>query len=217
MSIYYIYQLVDPRNGKPFYIGKGTGARAYQHAKFKDGNNNLHKDRVIKKIINEGLEPKIEILFDGIMNEDQAYNLEGEVIRSVGIDNLTNICENNKPPSKKGWCPSPETRKKRSTGLKGIQRSDEWCRNLSECKKGKNNPMYGKKIPCSEKRRLAVIRGKNKDKILLYKEFLTAIKTESRSSAYKRLGISKGIACRLANGSHGIFDAFPELKKLLLS
>ena len=30
---YYIYKLIDPRTGKPFYIGKGKGNRLHQHEK----------------------------------------------------------------------------------------------------------------------------------------------------------------------------------------
>ncbi len=26
---YYVYRLIDPRNGETFYIGKGTGNRLY--------------------------------------------------------------------------------------------------------------------------------------------------------------------------------------------
>ena len=56
MKTYYVYQLVDPRNNKPFYIGKGNGNRAYQHSKLKDGNKNPYKDRKIKSILKENLE-----------------------------------------------------------------------------------------------------------------------------------------------------------------
>ncbi|AHI27618.1 hypothetical protein H845_3717 (plasmid) [Komagataeibacter xylinus E25] len=29
---YYVYRLVDPRNGETFYVGKGKGNRVFQHA-----------------------------------------------------------------------------------------------------------------------------------------------------------------------------------------
>ena len=49
--MYYVYALIDPRNNKPFYIGKGKDNRAESHAKFQSGCNNIHKDNVIRKIL----------------------------------------------------------------------------------------------------------------------------------------------------------------------
>lgn len=102
MTIYYVYQLIDPRSGLPFYVGKGSGDRAYLHAKFKDGNNNPHKDRVVRKILNEGLEPIVKYIHRDIVDEAIAYDLETEHIKEIGIKNLTNICEDANPPVKYG-------------------------------------------------------------------------------------------------------------------
>lgn len=34
---YYVYRLIDPRNGQTFYVGKGRGNRIFQHVKCANG------------------------------------------------------------------------------------------------------------------------------------------------------------------------------------
>lgn len=214
---YYVYQLIDPNTNLPFYIGKGSGNRAYMHNKFKDGNQNPYKDRYIKKLHQQGLEPVVDIVqyFD---NENDAYTYEENLTESIGLGNLTNLVAGGHPPSKNGWTPSAETLAKRSRGLKGIERTKEWCQNLSASKQGKNNPMYGKKMPCSEERKLAVLRGKNLPNYDLYSSAIVLMDNgKSADAVAKELDIGRGVCFRLKNRTHGIFQAFPELNKLLAS
>lgn len=97
MNHHYVYQLIDPRNNKPFYIGEGKGSRAYSHLLFKSGCNNPHKDRIIKKIHDAGLEVIVEIIKDGL-TKSESISLEEQVIDAIGIENLSNICKNANPP-----------------------------------------------------------------------------------------------------------------------
>jgi len=208
---YYVYQLLDPNSNQPFYIGKGSGNRAWTHNEFKDRNKNPYKDRYIKKLHRQGKKPIVDIV-KYFNDETEAYMYEEQLTESIGLDKLTNIALGARPPSKKGWKPSKETIAKRSRGLKGIQRTEEWCQNLSLSKQGPNNPMYGKKLPCTEERQLAVIRGKNLPNYNLYKNAIALMDNGiSADTVSNDLGIGRGVCFRLKNRTHGIFQAFPEL------
>lgn len=212
MKTFYVYSLIDPRTLSIFYIGKGTGNRAWQHEKFKDGNNNLYKDRTIKNIQESGQQPIVILNCCGLTNESEAYRIEERLIREIGISRLTNIVENAKPPSKKGWKPTKETLQKRSQKLKGIARSDSWRQKLSETKVGPKNPRFGVKDPCSEERALAIIRGKNLQNYDLYKRAIEMMNSGiSADETSKKLGIGRGVCFRLKNRTHLFFKAFPEL------
>jgi len=211
--MYYVYQLINPKTQQPFYIGKGKGDRAYTHAKLKDGNNNFRKDTYIKNLLEENLEPVVDIVkyFD---IEDEAYAYEEQLIESIGIHNLTNMVSDARPPSQKGRKKSPETLAKQSASLKGIPRTKEWRDKLSKSKTGTNNPRYGiKEDPkLTERRRLAVIRTKNAPNYELYKTLILRLNAgESATSLAKKTGVGKGVVCKLKNRTHGIFLAFPEL------
>lgn len=104
MNIYYVYGYFDPKSNLPFYIGKGTKNRAYDHlSETLDNTINKRKYYKIKSIRESGLEPKIKILktFD---NEAEAYDYEKSLIKLYGRKDydkngiLTNICIDNRPP-----------------------------------------------------------------------------------------------------------------------
>jgi|LakMenEpi03Aug12_release.lakeMendotaPanAssembly.Ray.scaffolds.fasta_scaffold384667_3 hypothetical protein len=84
---YYVYLLIDPRNNKPFYVGKGCGDRCYEHLKDYE-NTNQNKLNVIKEIKNDGLEVQVVIINDNLP-EIIAFKIEGFLINT--IENLTNI------------------------------------------------------------------------------------------------------------------------------
>lgn len=105
---FYVYMLVDPRNDKPFYIGKGKGRRAQTHLWKIPETRNVYKENKIAAIRECGLEPRIEYVAENIVDEDLAYEMEISLIKRYGRKGyehdgiLTNICLDSRPPNHKG-------------------------------------------------------------------------------------------------------------------
>jgi hypothetical protein len=88
----YVYIYFDPRKTppEPIYVGKGNNERLYDHL-FNSSNNILSSK--ISKIKELGLEPIIEKYIDDI-NEDEAYEIEKQLIKKIGkiVDNNGTLC-----------------------------------------------------------------------------------------------------------------------------
>lgn len=81
-----------------------------------------------------------------------------------------------------------------------------------ESRKGQNNPMYGKNIPCSNERRLSILKSKNINNYTRYKMAIEMLLNGmSTSEVGKSLNIKKAQICTIKRGIHGIFEAFPDL------
>lgn len=104
---YYRYELVDPRTGKVFYVGKGTGDRMYQHEKaaralLKSGKMMLlkHKHKVIIEIWDAGLTPIYQVTWRSD-NEEEVYQAESARIRELGLEHLTNETYGYRPKTRR--------------------------------------------------------------------------------------------------------------------
>ncbi|MCX6786106.1 MAG: hypothetical protein NTZ18_04655 [Candidatus Komeilibacteria bacterium] len=89
---YYVYLLIDPRNNKVFYVGKGKGNRINQHllGALDKKTNETEKIKRIRDIQKTGKEVKHYILRHEL-TEEEAFEVECAVIDVLGKDNLTNI------------------------------------------------------------------------------------------------------------------------------
>jgi hypothetical protein len=147
MNTAYVYTLTDPRNGMPFYVGKGVGRRCHFHAwEAKNSTASTYKLNKIRKIQSLGLDIVVRKVEENVSHE-QAKELECFLIaemRDFGIE-LTNLTDGG--DGRAGYVASPETIAKTRHDW-----TDEQKQKISESLKGRSNP-------CTEQRRQAIIAG----------------------------------------------------------
>ena len=79
---FYIYAHINPLFNKIFYIGKGSGRRAWEkYGRTKYWNNTVNKYGYIIDILEENL------------TEEEAFEKEKWYIKRLGLNNLVNLSE----------------------------------------------------------------------------------------------------------------------------
>lgn len=88
---HYVYLLIDPITGRPFYVGKGKRNRMFQHeqeAIDKPRSKSARLQRIIK-IKAKGKEIEYKILRHGLTKEE-SIEVEAAIIDFIGLPKLTN-------------------------------------------------------------------------------------------------------------------------------
>lgn len=94
---YYVYALKDPRQDPalPFYVGKGTGTRSYDHLVKPDDSR---KGMRIREIEASGYQVLVTRLVDSL-TEIQALRLEAELVSAFGTVDSGGLLTNSVLPS----------------------------------------------------------------------------------------------------------------------
>ena len=93
---WYLYRLIDPRDGSTFYVGKGKGNRVFAHmrgevAAADDDELLSNKLKQLREIRLAGLEVIHVIHRHGIADEKTAYEVEAALIDAYpGLTNIMN-------------------------------------------------------------------------------------------------------------------------------
>jgi len=97
LTRFYVYTLIDPRNNRPFYVGKGCNGRHLQHVKGIKNNHryvthNPVKNNVIREILDQGF-CDVDYTIVPCESEQDAFDQECQLIDQIGIENLTNMTQ----------------------------------------------------------------------------------------------------------------------------
>lgn len=151
MKKYYVYDLIDPRNNQPFYVGKGQGGRMYNHVTMVRNSrrdHNTQKCEMIESIMNEGLEV-IHSIVEWFDSDKEALTYERDRIHSIGrvIDStgpLLNIKSGDDKPRKHerpinqcDYCTGTIVNTYNSTKLAADALGIKWVSSLANAVRGK--------------------------------------------------------------------------------
>ena len=163
---YYVYELINSLDNKPFYVGKGTGNRMFVHEhRAKRNHVEAHENRHLRNKILSIWNNGGKIIYNQIFftdNDMDAYKKETERIEEIGLKELCNVYI--APPTPEelyklrarqmlGKRCSEETRQKISNTLMGHPVSDKTRKKIGDKQRGKTRP-------CSERRRISIAKSK---------------------------------------------------------
>lgn len=89
---WYVYELVDPRDGEAFYVGKGCGSRIDAHEREARSAGDICSEKISKIKDIWAAEENVVKRHVAFFNQEQdAYDYEAERVAGYGLELLTNI------------------------------------------------------------------------------------------------------------------------------
>lgn len=170
MSIYYIYSYVR-QDGTPYYIGKGTGRRA-----FNETSRTVPPPKDKSRII----------IMENNLTEVGALALERFYIRWYGRkDNGTGILRNRTDGGDgvSGYVYTDEHKQKISEANRKRKQTPETRKKIAQSRLGEKHPFFGKKLSEETKRKMSESRrGKKHSAETKLKIKMTNIETKAKKT-----------------------------------
>jgi hypothetical protein len=151
---FYVYCYAEPGKDHPFYIGKGSGERAYDHLRPSNLKRRSRMATKLRGMLRDGISAAIEFLHVSLAEPD-AFALERVLIAKWGRLDLGSGCLCNHTDGGEGGSnTSQETRQRLSAAAKGRPKSPDAIRRSAESRRGQ------KRSPEQCKRNSAAQQGK---------------------------------------------------------
>lgn len=221
MTQYYTYILINSLDSQPFYIGKGTGPRMYQH--LKEAQRKDFTKRSVHQKINSIIIKGGHVLYQKIdwETEEQAFNEEKRLISLYGRKDiktgiLCNLTDGGEGPGNR----SEETKAKSLMVHLGAKRSDIAKQHMKEAQRilaARNREVYGTGVrpetiikmsknrkgkPWSENARAAKRNKPTSIPVLAYEKSsgICVGEWNSLSECARALNCDVGAICKILNG-----------------
>lgn len=125
MRRFYVYGYFEPGSELPFYVGKGTGSRAWDHFRSYLLNGPTPFYKQLRELIANGQKPDVRLL-EVDLSETEAFALEIELIAKYGRSDVETGCLSNCTDGgdgTSGYVHSEETKAKIGAANTGLERS----------------------------------------------------------------------------------------------
>jgi hypothetical protein len=164
-KIYYVYEIIDPRTEKPFYVGwtsRKSDLRFGEHLReTRSKVVNLEKVNILKDILKENLKPIMKVVYqcsdkeNSIKEEIRLIDFYGRIKDGGILTNISKGGEHHVVSDEVKKYLSELRKDKTYEELLGKEKAEDLKKRISERVSGKSNPMYGKKHSAESRKRMS--------------------------------------------------------------